>query len=42
MTAYTVAYQTYHGVRKAAGISKAFQLFARRTSRPAADQRAAA
>jgi 2-polyprenyl-3-methyl-5-hydroxy-6-metoxy-1,4-benzoquinol methylase len=42
MTAYTVAYQAYHGLRKAAGISKAFQLFARRAPRPAAAQRAAA
>jgi ubiquinone/menaquinone biosynthesis C-methylase UbiE len=42
MTAYTVAYQSYHGLRKAAGINKAFQLFARRTSTPAVVQRAAA
>jgi hypothetical protein len=42
MTAYTVAYQAYHGVRRVAGISKAFQLFARRTSTPAAIQRSAA
>ena len=34
MAAYTVAYQTYHGIRKAAGIQKAFQIFARR---PAAE-----
>jgi 2-polyprenyl-3-methyl-5-hydroxy-6-metoxy-1,4-benzoquinol methylase len=42
MAAYTVAYQSYHGVRKMAGISKAFQLFARRTARPAAARRLAA
>jgi ubiquinone/menaquinone biosynthesis C-methylase UbiE len=42
MAAYTVAYQSYHGLRKAAGISKAFQLFARRTARPAVAHRAAA
>jgi 2-polyprenyl-3-methyl-5-hydroxy-6-metoxy-1,4-benzoquinol methylase len=30
MAAYTVAYQAYHGLRKLAGVSKAFQLFARR------------
>jgi 2-polyprenyl-3-methyl-5-hydroxy-6-metoxy-1,4-benzoquinol methylase len=42
MAAYTLAYQGYHGARKAAGISKAFQLFARRTTRPAAAQPSAA
>jgi ubiquinone/menaquinone biosynthesis C-methylase UbiE len=42
MAAYTVAYQSYQGLRKVAGISKAFQLFARRMSLPAIAQRAAA
>lgn len=42
LAAYTVAYQSYHGLRKLAGISKAFQIFARRTSTPAIAQRAAA
>jgi ubiquinone/menaquinone biosynthesis C-methylase UbiE len=42
MVAYTVAYQSYHGLRKVAGISKAFQIFARRTSTPAVAKRAAA
>jgi 2-polyprenyl-3-methyl-5-hydroxy-6-metoxy-1,4-benzoquinol methylase len=42
MAAYTVVYQGYQGLRKAAGISKAFQLFARRTSRPSTARRLAA
>jgi 2-polyprenyl-3-methyl-5-hydroxy-6-metoxy-1,4-benzoquinol methylase len=42
MTAYTVAYQTYQGLRRAAGISKAFQLFARRREPATQQLRAAA
>ena len=30
MAAYAVAYQTYHALRKATGVHKAFQIFARR------------
>jgi ubiquinone/menaquinone biosynthesis C-methylase UbiE len=42
MVAYTVAYQGYHGARKMAGISKAFQIFARRTAPHGAAQQEAA
>ena len=42
MAAYTVAYQTYHGLRKAAGVQKAFQLFARRPVAAAQRKRLAA
>jgi hypothetical protein len=42
MTGYTVAYQAYHGLRKATGISKAFQLFARRREPVTQQLRAAA
>jgi SAM-dependent methyltransferase len=39
MAAYTVAYQTYHGARRLAGISKAFQIFAQRPATEKATQR---
>jgi 2-polyprenyl-3-methyl-5-hydroxy-6-metoxy-1,4-benzoquinol methylase len=42
MAGYAVAYQAYHGIRKLAGISKAFQIFARRPEAAARRQRAAA
>jgi 2-polyprenyl-3-methyl-5-hydroxy-6-metoxy-1,4-benzoquinol methylase len=36
MAAYTVAYQSYHGIRKLTGVSKAFQIFAQRPVESAA------
>jgi ubiquinone/menaquinone biosynthesis C-methylase UbiE len=42
MAAYTVAYQSYQGVRKLVGVNKAFQIFARRPETRAAIMRAAA
>ena len=36
MAAYTVAYQTYHGLRKLTGVGKAFQIFAQRPAEQAA------
>lgn len=42
MAAYTVAYQTYHALRKLAGVEKAFQIFARRPEGAAERLRVAA
>ena len=42
MAAYAVAYQSYHALRKLAGVSKAFQIFARRPESAARQLRAAA
>jgi 2-polyprenyl-3-methyl-5-hydroxy-6-metoxy-1,4-benzoquinol methylase len=42
MAAYAVGYQMYHGIRAAAGISKAFQIFARRPDETAGQQLRAA
>jgi SAM-dependent methyltransferase len=42
MAAYTLAYQAYNGLRKFAGVSKAFQVFARRTDGRRIQQRRAA
>ena len=40
--AYTIAYQSYHGLRKLAGVSKAFQIFACRPETAAQQLRVAA
>ena len=42
MAAYAIAYQGYHGLRKLAGVSKAFQVFARRPVSAPLQLRAAA
>jgi hypothetical protein len=42
MAAYTVAYQAYQGMRKVAGVHKAFQVFAQRPAEEAQRMRAAA
>lgn len=42
MAAYALAYQAWQGLRKSAGLSKAFQIFARRPLSDAAQQRRAA
>jgi ubiquinone/menaquinone biosynthesis C-methylase UbiE len=42
MAAYTISYQSYQGLRRLVGISKAFQIFARRPHVAAQRQRAAA